>query len=516
MRLLLNLYSYVIEFVIFIYKVKLITFLNTCVVYQTMAIKDKYPYYVLGNFEYSDEERVVLSPHDQTTVSKVSLITKSRAEQVMNELISLKEYWKNASINLRLLLLKKWKEKILERKDILVEILIKESGKSIHYAEGEVNALIERFNFVEREVEVLQPEIKDGDFGYGTQGKKALILKEPYGGVVCIAPFNYPVLTLMIKVIPALLAGNIVIAKPSLKTPISSIVLAEAFDEAAQEVGVDKGVFNVFIGKSSEIGDLLMEHDFTDMVSFTGSTYVGKMISSKLTLKKFHAELGGKGSALVLDDKNIEVYVKEICAGALKFSGQRCDAINRVIVLEEIKEKLIKQLIEEVQKWKFGDPYSYDTNLVPLIDKNAADKVESLINDAISKGAKLIYGYERKGENIITPVILDGVNEQMKIFYEEIFGPVITITSVKDVDEAIKKAKDNYYGLDASIFIDDVKKGIEIAKQLGEGEITINAHPTHGIGYFPFGGNKDSGIGREGIFHSIEEFTKTKTIVIRW
>ncbi len=474
-----------------------------------------YPYYVLGNFEYSEDRKGVVSPHDLKEFAQVSLISKERATEVLDSLIEIKEYWKKSSIKQRLSLMYAWKEEIEKIKDKLIDILIKESGKSIHYAEGEVNALIERFKYVEREVEILQPTFKDGEFGFGSDGKYAIIIREPYGGVVCISPFNYPALTLMIKVIPALLSGNVIVAKPSLKTPISSILLAQAFDKAAEKVGVDKRIFNVVTGRSSEIGDILLQHDFTDMVSFTGSTYVGEKIASKLTFKKFHSELGGKGNALVLDDKNIEMYAKEISKGALKFSGQRCDAINRVIVLEEIKQKLIDALLKEMDNWRFGDPYDPNTNLVPLIDKDAADKVEELIRDALTKGATLVYGYERKGDNVITPAILDNVTNEMKIFYEETFGPVITITTAKDLDDAIKKAKDTKYGLDASIFIADTSRGIEIAKELGEGEITINAHPTHGIGYFPFGGNKGSGTGREGIGESILEFTKIKTIVVR-
>ncbi len=475
----------------------------------------KYDYYVLGHFERGTDIFDVISPHTMEKFTEVSLISSERAKEVLATLANLKAEIKSIPLDLRLKVLMEWCKEIENIKEDLIESLINESGKTIHYAEGEVNALLERFKFVEREIEFLQPEIKDGDYGFGTKDKYALIVKEPLGIVTCIAPFNYPVLTLMNKVIPAILGGNIVIAKPSLKTPISSVLLAQAWDKASAKVGFDKRAFNVFIGRSSEIGDLIVSHESIDGVSFTGSTRVGQKISQKVGMKKFHAELGGKGTALVLDDHNIEYYAKEICNGAFKFSGQRCDSLNRVVVIEKYKEKLLDALLKEVKNWNYGDIYDHNTKITPLIDDDAVNKVKSLVEDALSKGAHIVYGYEFIKDNVITPTILDGVNEAMDIYYEEIFGPVLTITSVKDKEEAMEKALDNKYGLDASIFTSNVLEGIEIAKKLNEGSVTINAHPTHGIGYFPYGGNKLSGIGREGVFVSLKEFVKTKTIIIK-
>ncbi len=475
----------------------------------------KYSYYVLGNFEESSDFFDVISPHTMEKFAEVSLISSERAKEVLTTLGDLKREIASIPLDLRLRVLMEWSKEIENMKKDLIESLINESGKTIHYAEGEINALLERFKFVEREIEFLQPEIKDGDYGFGTKDKYALVIKEPLGIITCIAPFNYPVLTLMNKVIPAILGGNIVIAKPSLKTPISGVLLARAWDKASDRIGFDKRVFNVFIGRSSEIGDLIVSHESIDGVSFTGSTYIGQKISQKVGMKKFHAELGGKGTALVLDDCDMEYYAKEICDGAFKFSGQRCDSLNRVIVIEKYKEKLLNALLNEIGNWNYGDVYDHNTKITPLIDSDAVNKVRSLVEDALSKGAKVIYGYEFIKDNVMLPTILDGVNESMDIYYEEIFGPVLTITTVKDKKEAIEKALDNKYGLDASIFTSNILEGIEIAKKLNDGSVTINAHPTHSIGYFPYGGNKLSGIGREGVFVSLKEFVKTKTIIIK-
>ncbi len=284
------------------------------------------------------------------------------------------------------------------------------------------------------------------------------------------------------------------------------------FARLAELAGMPKGVFNVVAGSSSEIGDLMVSDKRVNMISFTGSTYVGKHIADIAGMKRLHLELGGKGPAIVLEDADLDLVVKECLTGALKFSGQRCDAISRVIIVDRVANDFVEIILKGIKRWKIGSPRNRKTKIGPLINKKAIEKVEVLVKEAVEKGAKILYGGKKKGLYYY-PTVLDNVNQNMRIAWEETFGPVVTIIRVKDEKEALKVANQSNYGLDACVFTRDIEKAISIARNLEDGSVTINAHPSHGLGNFPFGGDKDSGIGREGLNYSIDEMTKLHTIV---
>ncbi len=248
------------------------------------------------------------------------------------------------------------------------------------------------------------------------------------------------------------------------------------------------------------------------MISFTGSTAVGKHIASIAGMKKLHLELGGKSPAVVLEDAELESAVKECAAGALKFSGQRCDALSRILVVESVADEFAKRMVNEVRGWKVGNPKEPDTKIGPLINEAGMQKVEGLVKDAVSKGAKLLMGGKRNGM-FYEPTVLDRVTEKMDIAWQETFGPVVSIMRVKDMEDALRIANGSSYGLDASVFTQDVDKAVYLARNIESGSVTINGSPAHGVGNFPFGGDKDSGIGREGLNYSIDEMTKLHTIV---
>ncbi|NPA38727.1 MAG: aldehyde dehydrogenase family protein [Candidatus Nanohaloarchaeota archaeon] len=473
-----------------------------------------YDLWVYGKF-YKGKGKTykIVSPHTQQVYAEIQGLNSEEMKKVVEEALKAKHNMRELTIADRIKFLNNFKNALSSYRKEIIDALMHESGKSIHYAEGEFDATLKRFEFIEREVELLHPETLDGNAGYGTSGKYAVVVKEPAGIVLAIAPFNYPLLTLMNKVIPALLGGNAVIAKPSTQTSLSSYWIGKAFEES----GFPKAGLQIVVGENQDVENILVESPHIQMISFTGSTYVGKeIIAKKAGMKKLHLELGGKGTALVLDDKNVEHYAKEIASGAFKFSGQRCDALSRVIIPKQYWEKLKNELLKEVKNWKsdgFDDP---NTKIVPLINKKAYSKVEELMNDALEKGAKIIYeGMRDPSKNLFEPVILENVTENMRIFWEEVFGPVLSVVFAEDEEEAISLAKKNNYGLDMSIFSQDIAKAVSIAQQMGEGAVTINAHPSHAIGYFPFGGNKDSGMGREGVKYSLMEMINLKSIVIK-
>ncbi len=261
------------------------------------------------------------------------------------------------------------------------------------------------------------------------------------------------------------------------------------------------------------MGNAIAAHRDIGMISFTGSTSTGKSISSIAGIKKLHLELGGKAYCIVLADADLKAAAKKIVSGSLSNAGQRCDAISAVLPVKEIADNLVNLIVEEAKAWKMGNPLTDPAVKVgPVISKSAAQRIKSLIDDAVEKGAKIMLGGNVEG-TYVQPTVLYDVPENARILWEEIFGPVIPIHKVNNADEALSIARKSEYGLDSCVFGNNFYELWKVAKGLQTGEVTINDMPKHGLGYFPFGGNKNSGTGREGVGYSIDEMTVLKTIV---
>ena len=450
----------------------------------------------------------VRNSYDNSIVGKVQKASKEDALRAVEAAFSAKSAMAKMDAIERIELLEKIKGLVSEHREELIEMLIQEAGKPRAYAEGEVKATIERLHYACEETKIMYGEYIPGDLISGTSQKFALVSRKPLGVVLAICPFNYPLFISVSKIAPALASGNSVVCKAASDDPITLLMFARL----AEMAGVPKGGLNVITGGGGEIGDLLATHPKISMISFTGSTAVGKHIASIAGMKKLHLELGGKSPAIVLEDAELESTVKECAAGALKFSGQRCDALSRILVVEGIADEFAKRIVNEVKGWKVGNPKEPDTKIGPLINEAGIQKVEGLVKDAVSKGAKLLMGGKRNGM-FYDPTVLDRVTEKMDIAWQETFGPVVCIMRVKDMEEALRVANESSYGLDASVFTQDVDKAVYLARNVESGSVTINGSPAHGVGNFPFGGDKDSGIGREGLNYSIDEMTKLHTVV---
>ncbi|MEM1944362.1 MAG: aldehyde dehydrogenase family protein [Nitrososphaerota archaeon] len=398
-------------------------------------------------------------------------------------------------------------ETIKERMDDFVSTLVVEAGKPREDAVGEVQATVNRMLLTMEETRKIFGEYIPGDWSDDTRGKVALVIHEPIGVVGAIGPFNYPLYIPAAKLIPALLSGNSVIVKPSSAAPLSQLLLAKVLGEC----GLPKGCLNVVTGPGA-LGTLLATSEDVRMLSFTGSTGTGKEIFRQATIKPLHLELGGKGLAVVLDDCDLDLAAERCVAGALKNSGQRCDAISLILVMQSVAESFMSKVLREVDKWVVGDPRLPDVKLGPLINTQQVEKVRELVDDAVEKGANLLRGGRYFG-CYFEPTVLDHVPRTARIMWEETFGPVVTVARIRDESEAIEISSQLRYGLDSCIFTNNFYRMWKLAKQLQVGEVTINDLPRHGVGYFPFGGVKDSGIGREGIGYSIDEMTVLKTIV---
>ncbi len=452
----------------------------------------------------------VYNPADGSIVARAQRATREDAEAAIEAAFGARKEMASLTGVERSKILRKAAELIYEHKDFIAEVLCEESGKPIKVARGEVEAAAQRFEYASEECKYIFGDEMDGHMSPHKKGKIGILFRQPVGVILAVTSFNYPFNIPALKIAPALAAGNTVVCKPASDDPISALLLARVLEIA----GLPKGALNVVTGGGKEIGDYLAESEKIDMISFTGSTGIGKHIAKIAGMKKLHMELGGKCPAIVLEDADLELAAKEIVKGALTYSGQRCDAVSRVLVQESVADVLLDLVAREMDKWVMGDPRDENVQVGPVINKSAFETITALIDDALAKGAKLVKGGKREGL-YIEPVLLDGVTLDMRIAWEETFGPAIPFIKVKSYEEAIEIANKSEYGLDSCIFTQNVNKAFDAGLKIESGTVSINAAPSHGIGFFPFGGDKNSGLLREGVRESIREMTKPHVLIFR-
>lgn len=468
----------------------------------------RYQNLVNGEWKSSEKEIKIYSPINQEELGTVPAMSQAEVDEAMKAARAALPAWRALSAVERAAYLHKTAA-ILERdKEKIGTILAKEVAKGIKAAIGEVVRTADLIRYAAEEgLRITGQAMEGGGFEAASKNKLAVVRREPVGVVLAIAPFNYPVNLSGSKIAPALIAGNVVMFKPPTQGSISGLLLAKAFEEA----GIPAGVFNTITGRGSEIGDYIIEHKEVNFINFTGSTPIGERIGRLAGMRPIMLELGGKDAALVLEDADLERAAKQIVAGAFSYSGQRCTAIKRVIVLESVADQLATLLQEEVAKLTVGDPFD-NADITPVIDNASADFIWGLIEDAQEKGAQALTPIKREG-NLLWPVLFDQVTKDMKVAWEEPFGPVLPIIRVASVEEAIAFANESEFGLQSSVFTNDFKKAFEIAEKLEVGTVHINNKTQRGPDNFPFLGVKGSGAGVQGIKYSIEAMTNVKSIV---
>ena len=358
------------------------------------------------------------------------------------------------------------------------------------------------------------PARRAGLFQYSR--KKIITVREPVGVYGVIVPWDYPILFSGSYCSPALAIGNTIILKPASYTPISSILLAECYEKA----GVPKGILNVITGPGAKIGEALCKHPLVDAIGFTGETITGKRICELAGLKKVTLELGGTGPQIVLADANIPAAARAACDGAMLNAGQICSGTERVLIHNSVKDEFIEESIKYIKSIKIGDPLEGDTFMGPLNNEDVIKKVEKHIEDAIKKGAKVVFGGHRiKGlssDLFFEPTIIDGVLPGMLVHDEETYGPVIPITVFDTDEEAVKLANSNGYGLQMAVFTSDIRKMEYYSKKLKTGGININDGTIYDEEHIGFGGapGTKSGHGKLGGRAGLEEMSHVKVIYV--
>ena len=458
----------------------------------------------------------VHSPIDGTLIALVSIPPMDLVEKTLENMYRTGRWSvRDTPGDKRLEQLEKLANLLSDHRDDIVEALVIDSGKTYSQARGELNASIERIKKAKMDLRRLMGEYIPGDWSLLTLESEGIVRKEPYGIVLAITPFNYPLFDTVNKFTYSYVAGNAVLMKPSSLDPIPVIL----FTKLLQEAGFPKYSYSLLTVKGRDLSSILPDRRI-GAITFTGSTETGLEIIRKAGIKKYVMELGGGDPAVVLEDADLERAAGNIAVGITAYAGQRCDAIKLILVMEPVYEEFKKLLVKELEGYKVGDPRCPAYTVGPLINKEAVDNMMKAVEEAVGKGGVILYGGKRLGDTYVEPTLIEFKDKEKlletKLFKDEVFAPVAVIAPIKTIDEAIEIINKRRYGLDAAVFGKDVNKIRKLIRYLEVGAIYINEYPRHGIGYYPFGGRKDSGMGREGIGYSIEEVTAWKTIVYNY
>ncbi|ELY98995.1 aldehyde dehydrogenase [Natrialba chahannaoensis JCM 10990] len=477
--------------------------------------------YVDGEWLETDDTLSVSDLADGGTFAQVATAGPAEVRTALESAHEIKPELRQTTVVERA----EWCEQIAvglrEREEDLAEVIVREAGKPISSARGEVEQAATRFDRAAEEARniVSKGEFREGSTA-GHEGWQAIVKHEPIGAVLCITPYNYPLATTALQVAPALAAGNSVLLKPASKTPISAAILA---DVIADVDGIPDGAFNFVPGNVSEIGDLMSGDDRINAIAMTGSSGAGKHVARESGMVNLHMELGGNAPAIVFDDADLDDVAGNCVKGSLKYAGQRCSAVSRVLAHESVHDELVERIDRTMDSWTAGNLFDEDTAFGPLISESQAEWVQELVDDAVAKGADLVRGGERHApegvpdelaDQFFEPTLLANVPHDARIVDEEQFGPVAAVTTFADEDEAIDLANGSDLALDAAVFTADYDRAMRLADLVDAGAVRLNGAPSHGLGDIPFGGNKDSGIGREGLDASIHEMLRKKSIIL--
>jgi succinate-semialdehyde dehydrogenase / glutarate-semialdehyde dehydrogenase len=471
-----------------------------------------YPMYIKGNWVGSDRKELteVINPATNELIGAVPTGGADEARSAVDSASAAFKSWSKTTAEERYKILMKWHYLIDENKHEIAKIMTVEQGKPLKEALGEVvyaNGFISWY-------------AEEGKRVYGetipasVTNKRILVRKEPVGVIAAITPWNFPAAMITRKVAPALAAGCTAVIKPANQTPLTALKLAEL----AHEAGLPAGVLNVITGRSSEIGETWLNDSRVTKITFTGSTEVGKtlMRGAAENVKKISLELGGNAPFIVMDDADLAKAAVGLVQSKFRNAGQTCICTNRVYVQESVADQFVELFQAELAKLQVGNGIEDGIDVGPLIDRAALSKVETLVEDAVKKGGKIHYsGAKPEGDYgyFYAPTIITDVNEQMDCMKDEIFGPLAPISTFKTEEEVIERANDSCYGLAAYVYTSNLSRSFRITEQLEYGIIGLNdALPS--VPQAPFGGYKESGLGREGGHYGIDEFLEIKFISI--
>lgn len=469
---------------------------------------NEYRLLINGTWHESSNIKDILSPYDRSAAGRVHFATKDQvakaleaAEKAFSRTRKLSSYERSAA-------LEKTSQEIRRRKEELARSIAVQAGKPIRDSRVEVDRAALTFEIASEEAKRIGGEMIPLDLIPATAKRWGLVRRFPLGVISAISPFNFPLNLVAHKVAPALASGNSVVLRPASQVPITALLLGDIISQT----DYPSGGMNVVPSGYREAEALLVD-DRVKMVTFTGSPAVGWEIKKKAFAKKVTLELGGNAALIVEPDADLDFAVPRAVIGAFSYAGQICISIQRIFLHEKIYDRFMAEFVERTIKLKLGDPLAEETDVGPMINEDAAGETEEWIQEAVEQGAKLLCGGKRAGA-VVEPAILENVKPELRISRLEAFAPVVVIYPYKDFSKALEAANYSIYGLQAGVFTNDMRKVFEAYETLEVGGVIVNDIPTFRIDHMPYGGVKQSGMGREGIKYAIEEMTELKLLAL--
>jgi len=460
-----------------------------------------------GEWVDSDRKIEVQNPYSNEIIDLVPEADNKHVEKAINSAQKGFKLMSNLPAYKRAEILANTARLIEKNNEPLARLISQEVGKTIKEARGEVNRAVQTFTLASEEAKRIRGEIVPFDAVVSGERKMGFYLRSPVGIILAITPFNFPLNLVSHKVAPALAAGNSIILKPATKTPLSALKLGELLLEA----GMPPLALNIVIGKGDTIGSVMVTDSRIRMVTFTGSAQVGKKILREAGLKKTTMELGSNSAVILMSDADLKLALPRILVGGYAVAGQVCISVQRVFVQKKLYKEFLDKFVPQVQSLKLGNPLDETTDMGPMISENAARRAEFWIKEAINQGAHASMEIKREG-SFLSPNVLTEVNPKMKVFSEEAFAPFVTVSPFENLSEAINLINQSKYGLQVGIYGRNIFDIWEAIKRLEVGGVMVNEVPTFRVDHMPYGGVKESGLGREGIKYAIEEMTEIKLV----
>ncbi len=466
------------------------------------------PFLIGGQWRQAETVAPVHDPFTGKILAEVSQANQADAEAAIQSTADAAGVMGALPSHARYHLLQRIAGSIYDRREEFARLITAEAGKPITDARREVNRAVQTFTVAAEEAKRIPGEVIPLDWTPGTDSHLGILRRFPIGPVLGITPFNFPLNLVAHKVAPALAAGNPILIKPAPQSPLTALLLGEV----AVEADLPPGGLNVLPCENAVAEQLVVDPRFK-LLSFTGSAAVGWMLKAKCGKKKVVLELGGNAGVIIEPDADLDFAAQRCATGGFGYAGQTCISVQRIFVHHSIADLFTTKLLLQVARLKAGDPGDDTTVVGPLIDQKAAHRVEEWIGEAVSQGARVLLGGKRMG-SVVEATVLSNVTPAMKVSCQEVFGPVVTVTSYRQFDDAIQALNQSEYGLQAGVFTQDVNKVFHAFRHLEVGAVLANEIPTFRADHMPYGGVKDSGIGREGVRAAIDDMTEPRLLVM--
>jgi aldehyde dehydrogenase (NAD+) len=465
------------------------------------------PFYVAGQWRTGQGTLDVHSPYDDSVVETLGVPTDADVEDAVRAAVETFKESRHLPTYARAEALMHISHRIADRVDELAELVAREGGKPLKWSKVEVTRAISTFRWAAEEARRFGGEFVPLDTEQSLGSRAGIVRRFPYGPVLGISPFNFPVNLVAHKVAPSLAVGAPIVVKPAGVTPLGALALAELFDET----DLPKGMFSV-LPISSQRAQKLVEDRRFKKLSFTGSG-IGWKLKELDPHKHATLELGGNAGVIVHSDADLDHAAARVAVGGFYQAGQSCISVQRVFVQSEVFDPFLQRLVKQVESLKVGDPLDPSVDVGPVIDQGAAERIEQWVKEALEGGARLLTGGRREGR-VYWPTVLTDVTPDMKVCREEVFGPVITVQPYQTFEQALADVNDSPYGLQAGVFTSSIERAMLAHRELEVGGIIVNDVSAFRADQMPYGGSKESGYGREGLRYAMEEMTEPRIMVL--